>query len=569
MINGRIITTMPAVKQQATLYFLEKGTNQFELSLADDNGVIRSLSGVSGGPGTAGAQTLSEVLTAGNKLEGKEIEGDLVVKNVYTNGVNTTGGYRISGNNEGIELSGSGEGYSSTFKVGGSWSAIRGDFYYPVNTGTSSGYWQLGAKGIELYSEVSDHSLGMQFRATDRELFYNRYVDGKPPLAFTVQDSGIHSQFPDVELGGDNYITFYINSTNGIFLGKYIKPTRDEEYTQKKYVDDLVNSKPPRVSIDRMYINTKGKIVYHITLEGLGAKAADPDLLKYSKLISNTNLGYGSVFEDSYNFKDRHIEVLYTKGDANTGICKVVFEYENIHISQWENTPGDLLGDTTSQFIYIESSTTEEKDYIKSPIVSMSDLYSIGQSGTVNFKSSAIHPPKLQNHYLGSSTEYKLFDIQGPSFNIDPASNSEINNYRYNNGIPLGSQDAEIYFFFRDRQGLAGSIMPNPTPYQTTDWELTLKVGGSQIDHIGIYDFRAVVFDYEDNPIDEAPIFVFNAVSGVEQEVKVRLTTTNTFKNIIGSNKGFKFGMKISEQIAEKDITFEIKSIKRISRSMN
>lgn len=238
MVNGKIITTMPVVKQQATLYFLERGTNQFELSLADDNGVLRTLAGSASG--SAVQQTLSQVLATGNKLEGKEIEGDLVVRNTYTSGGSTTGGYRISGNNEGIELSGSGEGYSSILKVGGSWNAVRGDFYYPVDTGTSSGYWQVGARGIQLYSEVPDHSMGTQFRATDKELFYTRYIDGKSPLTFTIQDSGIHSQFPDVELGGDNYITFYINSTNGMFLSKYIKPTRDEEYTQKKYVDDKI-----------------------------------------------------------------------------------------------------------------------------------------------------------------------------------------------------------------------------------------------------------------------------------------------------------------------------------------
>ena len=119
MVNGKIITSMPAVKQQATLYFLERGTNQFELSLADDNGVLRTLAGSASG--SAVQQTLSQVLATGNKLEGKEIEGDLVVKNTYTSGGSTTGGYSISGNNEGVILAGSGEGYSSTLKAGGSW----------------------------------------------------------------------------------------------------------------------------------------------------------------------------------------------------------------------------------------------------------------------------------------------------------------------------------------------------------------------------------------------------------------------------------------------------------------
>lgn len=49
MINGRIITSIPAVKQQSTLYFLEKGTDQFELSLADDRGILRNLTVTSSG----------------------------------------------------------------------------------------------------------------------------------------------------------------------------------------------------------------------------------------------------------------------------------------------------------------------------------------------------------------------------------------------------------------------------------------------------------------------------------------------------------------------------------------
>lgn len=238
MVNGKIITSMPAVKQQATLYFLERGTNQFELSLADDNGVLRTLAGSASG--SAVQQTLSQVLATGNKLEGKEIEGDLVVRNTYTSGGSTTGGYSISGNNEGVILAGSGEGYSSTLKAGGSWSAVRADFYYPVDTGTSSGYWQVGSKGMELYSEVLDHSRGIHFKATDEQLFYNRYIDGKPSLAFSVLESGIHAQIPNIEVGGEATISLAINSTNGIYLSKYIQPTRDEEYTQKKYVDDKI-----------------------------------------------------------------------------------------------------------------------------------------------------------------------------------------------------------------------------------------------------------------------------------------------------------------------------------------
>lgn len=569
MINGRIITTMPAVKQQATLYFLEKGTNQFELSLADDNGVIRSLSGVSGGTGTAAAQTLSEVLTTGNKLEGKEIEGDLVVKNVYTNGVNTTGGYRISGNNEGIELSGSGEGYSSILKVGGSWNAVRGDFYYPVNTGTSSGYWQVGAKGIELYSEVLDHSLGIQFRATDRELFYNRYEDGKPPLAFCVQDSGIHSQFPDVELGGDNYITFYINSTNGIFLSKYIKPTRDEEYTQKKYVDDKLaglstgGGEKIDITVDRMYLTYAGKLAVDITINGLpGNKVPDSNLFDHSTFRMEVANGtsHTRAFFTFGPTGNATIEKTYMYVDTGTVKAHIEAVLPSMAVDSWgvPNPGKDIFNKTRGFFVYVPEAGMNFNQGVRSRMTHYGEVYDKRQSGVVNFK---LQDGK-QSTLIPSTEEYKFFAFDADTFKAEDPIDSTYS-YLINNGIPIGSQDVQSGYILSDNR-----IMPNPAPNQVTDWDLTFKVSGKNSTVLpSSNEHLAVVYDAENNIVDEALLNVVLNAAGEVISVRAKLTTINKFKNIVGDKRGFKFGIKVTSNY-NTDIDFELVNIKRTSRAL-
>ena len=239
MVNGKIITTMPVVKQQATLYFLERGTNQFELSLADDNGVLRTLAGSASG--SAVQQTLSQVLATGNKLEGKEIEGDLVVKNTYTSGGSTTGGYSIVGNEEGIDLSTAGSGYSSRIVIGGREKLLASTFNYPSDSPLGmGGYFYVGNKGINLLSEVIDHSESLQFNSDNRGLFFNYYGDNKTTKGFSVLDSGMHVTIPDTKLGGENTTSLFFTSNNGLSAGEYFNPTSDNQYVQKKYVDDKI-----------------------------------------------------------------------------------------------------------------------------------------------------------------------------------------------------------------------------------------------------------------------------------------------------------------------------------------
>ena len=569
MINGRIITTMPAVKQQATLYFLEKGTNQFELSLADDNGVIRSLSGVSGGTGTAAAQTLSEVLTTGNKLEGKEIEGDLVVKNTYTSGGNTTGGYEISGNNEGIKLAGSGEGYSSTLQVGRSWAAVRTDFYYPVNTGTSSGYFQVDPKGIELYSEVPDHSRGVQFKATDEQLFYSRYIDGEPSLGFSVQNSGISAQIPNTEVGGESTIFLSINSTNGIFLSKYIKPTRDEEYTQKKYVDDKLaglstgGGEKIDITVDRMYLTYAGKLAVDITINGLpGNKVPDSNLFDHSTFRMEVANGtsHTRAFFTFGPTGNATIEKTYMYVDTGTVKAHIEAVLPSMAVDSWgvPNPGKDIFNKTRGFFVYVPEAGMNFNQGVRSRMTHYGEVYDKRQSGVVNFK---LQDGK-QSTLIPSTEEYKFFAFDADTFKAEDPIDSTYS-YLINNGIPIGSQDVQSGYILSDNR-----IMPNPAPNQVTDWDLTFKVSGKNSTVLpSSNEHLAVVYDAENNIVDEALLNVVLNAAGEVISVRAKLTTINKFKNIVGDKRGFKFGIKVTSNY-NTDIDFELVNIKRTSRAL-
>lgn len=226
-----------------TLFAKQLSATTFTPIVTDGNGKALEMVTSSGGGGGSPAtpQTLSEVLTAGNKLEGKEIEGDLVVRNSYTSGGSATGGYSIVGNEEGIDLSTSGSDYSSRMVIGGREKLLSSTFNYPSDSLTGmGGYFYIGNKGINLLSEVIDHSESLQFNSDNRGLFFNYYGDNKLTKGFSVLDSGMTVTIPDSKRGGENTTTLFFNSNNGLFAGEYFNPTSNNQYVQKKYVDDKI-----------------------------------------------------------------------------------------------------------------------------------------------------------------------------------------------------------------------------------------------------------------------------------------------------------------------------------------
>ena len=226
-----------------TLFAKQLSATTFTPIVTDGNGKALEMVTSSGGGGGSPAtpQTLSEVLTAGNKLEGKEIEGDLVVRNSYTSGGSATGGYSIVGNEEGIDLSTSGSDYSSRTVIGGREKLLSSTFNYPSDSSTGmGGYFYIGNKDINLLSEVIDHSESLQFNSDNRGLFFNYYGDNKLTKGFSVLDSGMQVTIPDTKLGGENTTSLSFNSNNGLSAGEYFNPTSNNQYVQKKYVDDKI-----------------------------------------------------------------------------------------------------------------------------------------------------------------------------------------------------------------------------------------------------------------------------------------------------------------------------------------
>jgi hypothetical protein len=98
---------------------------------------------------------------------------------------------------------------------------------------------------------------------------------------------------------------------------------------------------------------------------------------------------------------------------------------------------------------------------------------------------------------------------------------------------------------------------------------LTFKVSGENASVLtGGFAHRAVVYDAENNPIDEAFLDVYANSDTEITAVRVKLTTINKFKNIVGNGRGFKFGIKINSEYADSDIKFELVNIKRVSRAI-
>ena len=241
MVNGKIITAVPAVKQSATLYFLEKGTNQFELSLADDNGVLRTLfTGSGGGGGGAVTPTLQEVLTAGNELGGKEIVGDLNI--MGESPVNPLEYYSLTATKEGfalenVDLNGSNK-YRSIMRIGTPTEAISHNFGYPVEKGMAEGYFILNGNGISLKSETPSHEQGIDFKANSRELRYTGYIDGNS-ISHYFDKNGINWSINDLNSGKSTSLKY--SKQEGLYSTEYFVPTREEHYIQKKYLDNFVN----------------------------------------------------------------------------------------------------------------------------------------------------------------------------------------------------------------------------------------------------------------------------------------------------------------------------------------
>ena len=562
------------ITEKDTIIAQQVSASEAELYVTDEKGKVlkvkggSSSSGTAGaGTGTAAAQTLSEVLTTGNKLEGKEIEGDLVVKNTYTSGGNTTGQYIISGNNEGIELYTSSEKHSSRVVIGSREKIFYSTFNYPSDSPYGmGGYFYIGNKGINMLSEVTDHSESLSFNFDDKGISFGYYGDNKTSKGFSVLDSGMQVRIPDTKLGGDSTVVLSFNSDNGLSSGEYFNPTGDNQYVQKKYVDSLIGGGKIDITVDRMYLTYGGKLAVDITINGLpGNKVTDPNLFDHSTFRMKVATLTGSI-QAHFTFGptgNATIEKTYMYAQTGTVKAHIEAVLPSSTVDKWgeSNPRKDIFNQTQGFFVYMPEAGMSLNDGVRSRMTNYGEVYDKRQSGVVNFK---LQDGK-QSTLVPSTEEYRFFAFDADTFKAEDPVDSTYS-YLINNGIPIGSQDVQSGYILSDNR-----IMPNPAPNQVTEWDLTFKVSGADISTITtLSDYMVVVYDSENNPLEHVHFDFFNNSDGETTTARAKLTTFNKFKNIVGNGRGFKFGIKINRSVLSLnyDAKFELVNIKRTSRAL-
>lgn len=249
----------------------------------------------------------------------------------------------------------------------------------------------------------------------------------------------------------------------------------------------------------------------------------------------------------------------------NTGTVKAHIEavLPPSTVDKWgeSNPRKDIFNQTQGFFVYVPEAGMSPNDGVRSRMTSYGEVYDKRQSGAVNFK---LQDGK-QSALIHSTDEYQFFTFDADTFKAEDPIDSTYS-YFINNGIPIGSQDVQSGYILSNNR-----IMPNPTPNQVTDWELTIKLGGADVSKISNNpEYTAVVYDSENNPLEHVHLDIFTDSEGEPSTARAKFTTVNKFKNIVGNGRGFKFGIRINRGTLElnDDIKFDLVNIKRTSRAL-
>ena len=601
MINGKIITTIPVVKQQATLYFLEKGTNQFELSLADDNGVLRTLYSGAGGASTT-APTLSQVLSAGNSLDGKELQGNFrVTTEDITLAGNKTTEFTTRDNNlefystelthrENLEFRASLSDlhYNSFVENADTFGLhLDSDNYSITIPDKNSGIFGANVN-LKFDSYHGLHSSKVFSVSEDNQFIQKKYLDDRlaglstggggtgttsPQTLSQVLTAGNNLDGKEIvgdlvvksddRTGGTSNLSFV--GSEGLSSSKYHEPTRDEQYVQKKYVDSLLGGGKIDVTVDRMYLTYGGKLAVDITINGLpGNKVPDPNLFDHSTFRMEVANGASSIrafftFGPTGNATIEKTYLYYETGAVKAHIEAVL---PSAAVDSWgvPNPGKDIFNKTRGFFVYVPEAGMNFNQGVRSRMTHYGEVYDKRQSGVVNFK---LQDGK-QSTLIPSTEEYKFFAFGADTFKAEGPVDSTYS-YLINNGIPIGSQDVQSGYILSDNR-----IMPNPTPNQVTEWDLTFKVSGPGSTSLtGSFEHFAVVYDAKNNIVDQVPLSAAIDAAGELIYVRAKLTTINRFKNIVGEDRGFKFGIKLTSNYDNVGTEYQLINIKRTSKSLD
>lgn len=552
------------ITEKDTIIAQQVSASEAELYVTDEKGKVLKVKGGSSSSGTAGtgtasSQTLSQVLTAGNDLDGKEINGDLIVK--HDNGIG--GKYSLVANTTGLDFekqeNRSGDNYESYFRIsdGVRMGYTMGD----TRGGISKGTVEMDPYGFNYQLNNDRNQYRIKLEGNFEGFKYENKGGRDEVLSLTCTKGALI--YKNVNDQGEASNLSFID-VEGLSSSKYYEPTKDEQYVQKKYVDSLLGGGKMDITVDRMYLSYSGKLAVDITINGLpGNKVQDPNLFDHSTFrMKAANVGGGGTpayftFGPTGNAT---IEKTYTY--ANTGTVKAHIEVvlPSFAVDRWgeTNPRKDIFNQTWGFFIYVPEAGMSFNDGVRSRMTHYGEVYDKRQSGVVNFK---LQDGK-QSTLIPSTEEYRFFAFDADTFKAEDPIDSTYS-YFINNGIPIGSQDVQSGYILSNSR-----IMPNPTPNQVTDWDLTFKVSGENSTVLPTSnEHLAVVYDAENNIVDEAILNVVLNAAGEVISVRAKLTTVNKFKNILGDKRGFKFGIKVTSNY-DTGINFELVNIKRTSRAL-
>lgn len=553
-------------EEKDTIIAQQVSATEVELYVTDDRGkVLKARTGsASGGSGGGTTPPIKDVLTAGNDLDGKHFEG--VLKSIdadVPNNVSST----FSSDKDSVSYSRTTNDENTSFEVGS-----RGVSFSNNNTSLNEGTNFEAANSLK-YSKNNVNS-DVSLEASDFSLKYS-VSDKMTPgndMEFRVEKERatytIPYRDPMNPMNPPMQLRYEVGA-EGIKADKYVKPTQDEQYVQKKYVDGLLGGKP-EVTIDNMYLTYGGWLAVHVTIKNIDSTImSSPQPYKFSTLQLFTYASGGTNVAEHFSLggtdsRVRGVRELFR--DDDFGIYKLRFEVNPSPLIGWGSvSKQDQLFRTNGKFKY--SSDNYGANGVTSPTIYYGELYKKDQAGVVSFvpKGGA-----SKGDLILTSSEIDFFRTNQTVFETESVSRITYNQYESEysgGGAPLSSLEyiTTIEPFTTD-----GKIMSNPTPGQVTDWELTIGLSGNNIDAIDTQNFAAVICDADDNVLDSKPIFPFTEgfVPAHPHDIKVTLRTINTFKNIIGNGKGFKLGIRTAAASSGLDIKFELKSFRRISLSM-
>lgn len=554
------------ITEKDTIIAQQVSASEAELYVTDEKGKVLKVKGGSSSSGTAGTGTapaLQEVLTAGNELAGKEMKGELVVKD----GDTATDNYTLSAKKESLRY----EGYKQngeTYDLHVSKDGLIYSSNVEVNGNHMDASFRADSKGIEFNTDAPSHEVGGQFKASTEGVLYQAWGSDSNGLTLALNNSEFR-----VELNtAGNADTLNLNINEGLSSSKYYEPTKDGQFIQKKYLDDRLaglstgGGEKIDVTVDRMYLTYAGKLAVDITINGLsGDKMQDPNLLDHSTFRMKVATATGSVPAYFTFGPTGNATIEKTYEYRNTGVVKAHIEavLPSLAVDRWgePNPRKDIFNQTWGFFVYVPEAGMSPNDGVRSRMTCYGEVYDKRQSGVVNFK---LQDGK-QSTLIPSTEEYRFFAFDADTFKAEDPIDSTYS-YFINNGIPIGSQDVQSGYILSDNR-----IMPNPTPNQVTEWDLTFKLGGADILVItNNPDYMAVVYDSENNPLEHVHLDIFNNSAGEMTTARAKFTTINKFKNIVGNGKGFKFGIKINRNALDlnNDTKFELVNIKRTSRAL-